>query len=362
MNKQLLSENHDFSNKIIAWYKDNQRDLPWRQTVDPYVIWLSEIILQQTRVTQGLPYFNKFLDTLPTVQHFAGATEEEILRLWQGLGYYSRARNMHATAKQIVNLYDGKFPTTYEGLTKLKGIGPYTAAAIASFAYNEMVPVVDGNVFRVLSRVFGVRTDIASSKARKVFTELAKGLIPKHDPATFNQAIMEFGALQCTPKKPNCMFCVLQGSCYAFQHQAQNQLPVKLSKTKIRNRYLNYFAIELNDAYLLKKRKAGDVWEGLYDFYTVETATDCGSLEELKDVIIDKLIETGEALKLVGSKKHVLSHQRIYANFWKVTLDKNLESTLIKNHPEDYNWFNSAEIEELPKSILTATFFKKTIA
>lgn len=361
MNTHLLLKNQHFSEKVIGWYEDNKRDLPWRHTKVPYIIWLSEIILQQTRVAQGLPYFNKFVEAFPTVQHFARASEEEVLRLWQGLGYYSRARNMHATAKQVVDIYDGSFPATYEGLMKLKGVGPYTAAAIASFAYNEVVPVVDGNVFRVLARVFGITTDIASSQARKVFTEMANVLIPKNEPATFNQAIMEFGALQCTPQKPDCMFCPLQAGCHAFQHQAQHILPVKLSKTKVRNRYFTYLAIELNDTFLLKKRKAGDVWEGLYDFYVVETENDIPAVGDLDDKLINELIEIGAAFEFITTKKHLLSHQRIYANFWRVKLTDKIENSLVPP-PKAYNWFSSTEIEDLPKSILTATFFKKWIA
>ncbi|MDP5122125.1 MAG: A/G-specific adenine glycosylase, partial [Spirosomaceae bacterium] len=260
-----------FSKKIIPWFEQHQRNLPWRHTQDPYAIWLSEIILQQTRVAQGLPYYNRFLSHLPTIQDFANAPQEEILRLWQGLGYYSRARNMHATAKVIIEKYDGTFPDNYNELVKLKGIGPYTGAAIASFAFGEAVPVVDGNVFRVLSRVFGIETDIAASSARKEFTELAETLIPQDSPAAFNQAIMEFGALQCTPHQPNCMFCPLQDTCYAFQHEAQGVLPVKLKKTKVRNRYFNYFAVQQDEHFLMNKRAENDIWSGLYEFYLVET-------------------------------------------------------------------------------------------
>lgn len=365
MNKQLLLEMQGFSEKIIAWYEDNQRDLPWRKTQDPYIIWLSEVILQQTRVAQGLPYFYKFVDAFPTVQHFANATEEEVLRLWQGLGYYTRARNMHATAKQVVELYGGIFPVSYKELTNLKGVGPYTAAAIASFAYNEVVPVVDGNVFRVLARVFGMETDIASSKARNTFTQVAAELIPAAKPASFNQAIMEFGALQCTPKNPNCLFCPLQTLCYAFQHQAQYDFPVKLGKTKVRERYLNYFAIEKQEGqYLLKKRTSGDVWEGLYDFYLVEVAesNEGKMLDELNDELISKFLKAGELIEFIHSKKHVLSHQKIHANFWRVSPQYKKSQGLFNTLPPHYTWYTLDTIEKLPKSILTDTFFKKLAA
>jgi A/G-specific adenine glycosylase len=361
VNREIPIKNQTFSIKVISWFHENKRDLPWRHTKDPYAIWLSEIILQQTRVAQGLPYYYRFLEKLPTVHDFANASQEEILRLWQGLGYYSRARNMHATAKLVVKKYEGKFPDSYNELIKLKGIGPYTGAAIASFAFDEAVPVVDGNVFRVLSRVFGIETDIASSPARKEFTELAQSLIPENTPADFNQAIMEFGALQCTPQKPNCMFCPLQMECYAFQHEAQIQLPVKLKKTKVRNRYFNYFAIQKGEEFVMNKRPENDIWSGLYDFYLVETEKEGTTLDDIQDDFISELLISGEINQLVESKKHILSHQWIFATFWKIDL-KNVENvTFPSSSKTDYKFFSLDEIEALPKSTLTATFFKNMV-
>src|SRR6218665_1506972 len=230
----------DFSNILIKWYLQNKRDLPWRKTVDPYQIWLSEIMLQQTRVAQGMPYFFAFTKEFPTVKDLADASEEKVLKLWQGLGYYSRARNLHKTAQYIAYDLNGVFPDSYKELLKLKGVGEYTAAAIASFSYNESVPVVDGNVFRVLSRYFDVETDIALTSTKKEFTALAFELMQKNNPALFNQAIMEFGALQCVPKSPDCENCVLNSGCLALLKKKVNQLPVKSKKMKAKNRFFNY--------------------------------------------------------------------------------------------------------------------------
>lgn len=361
MNRGILIKNQTFSIKVISWFQENKRDLPCRHTKDPYAIWLSEIILQQTRVAQGLPYYYRFLDQLPTVHDFASASQEEVLRLWQGLGYYSRARNMHATAKLVVEKYDGKFPDSYIELVKLKGIGPYTGAAIASFAFGEAVPVVDGNVFRVLSRVFGIETDIASSPARKEFTELAQSLIPESTPAGFNQAIMEFGALQCTPQKPNCMFCPLQTECYAFQNEAQSQLPIKLKKTKVRNRYFNYFAIQKGKEFVMNKRPESDIWSSLYEFYLIETENGNTTLDDIQDDFINELLISGEVSQLVESKKHILSHQHIFATFWKINLKNVGDITLPSSPITAYTFFSPGEIEALPKSALTATFFKNMV-
>ena len=231
----------DFSNSLIKWYLQNKRDLPWRNTIDPYFIWLSEIMLQQTRVAQGMPYFFAFTEAFPTVFDLAKASEQEVLKLWQGLGYYSRARNLHKTAQYVAFELDGKFPDNYKALLSLKGVGDYTAAAIASFSYNEVVPVVDGNVFRVLSRVFDIEADISQPASKKIFQELAMELMPKDHPAIFNQAIMEFGALQCVPKNPDCTICVMNDGCLALKMDKVNQLPVKLKKTKVTNRFFNYF-------------------------------------------------------------------------------------------------------------------------
>ncbi|HEY4629161.1 MAG TPA: A/G-specific adenine glycosylase, partial [Flavobacterium sp.] len=254
----------NFSNVLIKWYLQNKRDLPWRNTTNPYPIWLSEIMLQQTRVAQGMPYFLSFTTAFPTVFDLAAANEEEVLKLWQGLGYYSRARNLHKTAQYIASDLAGIFPDNYSDLLKLKGVGEYTAAAIASFSYNEAVPVVDGNVFRVLSRYFDIETDIAQASAKKEFAALAFELMPKDNPATFNQAIMEFGALQCVPKSPNCGICVFNESCAALQKKKIDQLPIKSKKVKVRNRYFNYLVVaDENDNTIIQKRTDKGIWHNL---------------------------------------------------------------------------------------------------
>ncbi len=234
-------ESRIFANKIIGWYLDNKRDLPWRNTKDPYRIWLSEIILQQTRVAQGLPYYQAFTEKFPTVWDLSKADERVVLRTWQGLGYYSRARNLHKCAKIICDNYRGQFPNNYKDLLALPGVGPYTAAAIASFAFGEIKAVVDGNVYRVLSRFFGVHDDIATGPGQKKFAELAQSLISQEKPELYNQGNMEYGAIQCTPKSPNCHGCVLEDSCVAYHQHLQHQLPVKSKKVKVRERYFYYF-------------------------------------------------------------------------------------------------------------------------
>jgi A/G-specific adenine glycosylase len=262
----------EFSNSLIHWYLQNKRDLPWRNTTNPYPIWLSEIMLQQTRVAQGLPYFLSFTDAFPTIFDLAKAEEEQVLKLWQGLGYYSRARNLHATAKYIAFELNGKFPPTYKELLKLKGVGEYTAAAIASFSYNEPVAVLDGNVFRVLSRYFNVDSDFSLPKTKTEFQQLAQEVLDKKNPAVFNQAIMEFGALQCVPKNPDCNSCILNSSCAALQHKKVSELPVKSKKTKVTNRYLNYLILKDSDCnYIVQKREGKGIWENLYEFPVLET-------------------------------------------------------------------------------------------
>ncbi len=271
----------NFAFDLIAWYQANKRDLPWRNIDNPYFIWLSEVILQQTRVTQGMPYYLRFVAAYPTIEEMAAAEEKDILRLWQGLGYYSRARNMHHAAKIIVNEHEGKFPDTYKALKKLKGIGDYTASAVASFAFDEKVAVVDGNVFRVLSRVFGIEDDILSTKGKKVFAELAKTLLPDTQVNSYNQAIMEFGALYCKPSSPDCPNCIFQGSCVAFATKKQDVLPRKAKKAQVKKRYLHYLVLEYANKLLLKERLEGDVWQGLYDFTLVEKNTEKEIVKEI---------------------------------------------------------------------------------
>ncbi len=305
-----------FSNEIISWYNRHKRDLPWRHTKDPYVIWLSEVILQQTRVEQGLPYFNRFLAHYPNVRAFANADEGELLRHWQGLGYYSRARNMHKAAKAVVTEHGGVFPTAYDDLIRLAGIGEYTAAAIASFSADEPKAVVDGNVFRVLARYFGIDEPINSSTGKRLFLDLANDLLDEAHPGLYNQAMMEFGALQCKPKNPDCEGCVIRLGCRALQEGRVDRLPVKLKAKPSRDRYFNYFVVEEGGRLLMNKRGKGDIWESLYDLPLVETPRymELHELAELDEVV--GYFGSDADLQYIGeSIKHVLSHQNLFARF-----------------------------------------------
>ncbi len=350
--KHLCSMNSEssvfqqFPFHIIHWYRGNPRDLPWRETQDPYKIWLSEIILQQTRVAQGLPYYYAFVESYPTVKDLALAPESEVLRLWQGLGYYSRARNLHGCAKYIWHELGGKFPSTYDSLLLLKGVGSYTAAAISSFAFGEAKAVVDGNVFRVLARYFGISTDIASSRAKKEFETLANELIPQDNPAEFNQAMMDFGARQCTPKNPDCNICSIQASCFAFQNELVAKLPVKINKTKVRERSLDYAVIRCGEDWVWNKRRAGDIWEGLHDFPQLETAS--GPLSEIS-----------EKKPSVYPKKyrHILSHQKLNASFSEIKVPTEKRAKLYEwCENEGYLMVAEREIEYLAKPKLIVNF------
>lgn len=299
----------DFNLLITDWYRLNKRDLPWRHTNEPYEIWLSEIIMQQTRVEQGLSYYIKFIKTYPTVFDLANATEQEVLNLWQGLGYYSRARNLHYTAKTIALEKNGKFPNNYKELLMLKGIGTYSAAAIASFSYKEPVAVVDGNVYRVLSRVFDIETPIDSTEGKKIFFDLAQTLLDIKNPDIFNQAIMEFGALQCTPSNPNCLECPLSINCLSYESGTINSRPVKSKKIKITNRYFHFMLFDYNGNTYLEKRISKDIWLNLYQFPLVESSDN----NEISNW--DKYSLTGPT-KVSTEIKHILSHQRIHAKFY----------------------------------------------
>ena len=315
----------NFSKTLTTWYLENKRDLPWRNTTNPYHIWLSEIMLQQTRVAQGLPYYMAFTKEFPAVFDLAKANEEKVLKLWQGLGYYSRARNLHATAKHIAEDLNGIFPPDYKSLLQLKGVGEYTAAAIASFCYNEVVPVVDGNVFRVLSRYYNVETDIASANAKKEFTLLGQEVISNENPALFNQAIMEFGA----SKNPNCEICPLNSSCAALSLKKVSELPIKGKKLKIKNRFLNYlYIVDNKNKTTINQRTAKGIWHNLYEFPLVETEileTDEVVLSlirnEFKDIMDIILMET-------ETITHKLSHQHLHIKFWKIKRNIILENGL----------------------------------
>ncbi|WP_394974648.1 A/G-specific adenine glycosylase [uncultured Croceitalea sp.] len=340
----------NFSEKILAWYRENKRELPWRNTKDPYKIWLSEIMLQQTRVAQGLPYYKKFVAAFPSVFDLAKAEEEKVLKLWQGLGYYSRARNMHFTAKTIVGEFDGEFPNAYKDLLKLKGVGDYTASAIASISFNEPEPVVDGNVYRVLSRYFGVDLAINSTEGIKHFKSLAREIMNIENIRDYNQGIMEFGAIQCTPKKPYCLHCPLNDSCVALKQNKIHELPVKLKKTRVKNRYFNYLVVfDSNNHTLIEQRVGKGIWQNLYQFPLLETD---------KEIELDKL--KMEALPLLKIKKitdiylfnnkpivHKLSHQHLHTKFWILQLDKEINTGI--------PW---QEVKNFPVPVLIADFIK----
>ncbi|GGC08300.1 A/G-specific adenine glycosylase [Dyadobacter sediminis] len=346
----------DFNKKLKSWYLKNHRPLLWRQTTDPYKIWLSEIILQQTRVAHGTPYYEKFLHHYPTVFDLANADERDVLRLWQGLGYYSRARNMHFTARQIVNEYGGRFPETAAKLSKLKGLGNYTAAAIASFAFGEAVAAIDGNVYRVMSRIFGIQSDMLSNEGKKEFAALAKELVSHEDPATYNQAMIEFGAIQCVPVSPDCSVCPFNDICYAYAFKMQNQLPVKSKKGAVKKRFFNYFIIQKGEKLALRERTAKDIWKGLYDFFLVESAKPLVSPEDFAGYkTLNELSQTGIIREIPKEYIHVLSHQKLHVHFWWITVPLEKSPDL----PENLAFYSKEEVEELPKPILIDTVLKE---
>ncbi|WZL90237.1 A/G-specific adenine glycosylase [Salinimicrobium sp. 3283s] len=336
-----------FDKELINWYLDNKRDLPWRRTKDPYQIWLSEIILQQTRVEQGKPYYFKFLKAYPNVLALANASEEEVLKLWQGLGYYSRARNLHFTAKYIAFDLGGSFPASYKELVKLKGVGDYTAAAIASICYEEPQAAVDGNVYRVLARIFGIDTPTNSSQGIKEFRQLAQKLINKDEPANFNQALIEFGSEQCKPRRPLCGSCPFVTTCVAFNQDRIGELPVKLKKQKIKKRHFNYLVyISEEGKTIMNQRRGKGIWEGLYEFPLVETASEAQLENLVADVpaeysVINKEPVLYNDLPVV----HKLSHQHIYTKFWIVKCDELPKEAL-----------SLAEVNKLPVPVLIENF------
>lgn len=329
-----------FCKILTNWYSINKRELPWRQTTDPYCIWLSEIILQQTQVKQGLPYYKAFLDEFPSVFDLAKAKEAKVLKLWQGLGYYSRARNLHTTAKYVVDALKGEFPNNYKDLLKLKGIGDYTASAISSICFNEVAAVVDGNVYRTLSRYFGIDTPINSSKGAKEFKLLAQELIDKKQPAEFNQAIMEFGAMQCKPKNPNCMLCPFKASCVALQNNRIHELPVKIKSAKAKKKYFNFLVfISDTNKTILEKREGAGIWQNLYQFPLIETKAEADyktifdqvkQLAKLKDVSFELLLYNKDAIV------HKLSHQHLHTKFWIIKTNQDFKNGILIGDIENY--------------------------
>ena len=344
--------NPNFSNTIEKWYQEYKRELPWRESADPYVIWISEIILQQTRVVQGYDYFMRFMKRFPDVATLAQADEDEVMKYWQGLGYYSRARNLHAAAKSM----NGVFPKTYPEVRALKGVGDYTAAAICSFAYNMPYAVVDGNVYRVLSRYLGIDTPIDSTEGKKLFAAVADELLDKKNPALYNQAIMDFGAIQCSPQSPNCMFCPLASGCSALAGGMVAQLPVKQHKTKTTNRYFNYIYVRMGAYTLINKRTGNDIWKNLFEFPLIETPEavseeEFPALPELRAMFAEG--ETPIIGLVCRDVKHVLSHRVIYANFYMVDLPENSQSFT------SYQKIKADELEQYAVSRLVHAFIEK---
>ncbi len=335
-----MPQNHPISDKLIAWYKKHKRDLPWRNTKDPYKIWLSEIILQQTQVIQGLNYYIKFIETFPTVTDLADAPEDKVMRLWQGLGYYSRARNLHAAAKTVKTNHKGKFPNSFESIKTLKGVGDYTAAAISSFAFNLPHAVVDGNVYRVLSRLFNISTPINSTQGKKEFQLLADELLNHKQPGLHNSAMMEFGALWCKPQNPKCEECPLQEHCLAYEKNTVNSLPVKDKKIKIKNRHFHYFIFNYKDFVYLQKRINKDIWQNLYEFYLIETDSAVEVEKILKNKNLKNFVKNAEVISITSEKKHILSHQHIYATFYEMKINQLIQTkSLIKTKRNEVNNF-----------------------
>lgn len=348
-----------FSIKIVEWYLKYHRNLPWRNTRDPYKIWLSEIILQQTRVVQGLPYYKRFIQYYPNVKSLAKASPQAVLRLWQGLGYYTRARNLHACARNVVRNFNGKFPDNYKGLRGLPGIGDYTAAAIASIAFGESVAAVDGNVCRVLSRIFGIDKNMASPDGKKFFFELANQFVPLDNPGVHNQAVMEFGALHCLPKNPLCEECIFKKNCFAYQKKLQHVFPARSPRQKIKKRYFYYFLFRKGNKIRMRERIKKDIWKGLFDFPLHEERRSARV-----EVILERVFSPGKvpvlnALRTRISKeyKHVLSHQVIHARFVEINLPRSgaLPPSLHSVNAKDYS---VRQLDELPKPVLITRYLE----
>ena len=341
----------EFARLLIEWYHEHKRDLPWRNTNDPYLIWISEIILQQTRVAQGYAYYQRFIERFPNLESLAAAEENEVLKYWQGLGYYSRARNLHQAAISV----NGVFPVRYEDILKLKGVGIYTAAAICSFAYNQPHAVVDGNVYRVLSRFFGINEPIDSGKGKKIFASLAHDLLDKIQPALYNQAIMDFGALQCTPLSPDCTVCPFKNRCFAFNHNMVSSLPIKQNKTKTSERFFYYLLIRDNGNIYLNKRTENDIWKNLYELPLIESNTALAVDDFIRKQEFASIFKENSVVnvRLLNKTKHVLSHRIIYADFYE------LEAQDIKmDFLSKYTKLNMADLELYPVSRLMHNFFE----
>jgi len=340
---------------LLEWYKKNARNLPWREGKDPYRTWLSEIIFQQTRIEQGLSYYQAFTSAFPDLASLASASEQEVLRLWQGLGYYSRARNLLETAQVIQNKYKGRFPDNYKDLLRLKGVGPYTAAAIASIAFNEAVAAVDGNVIRVISRLYALDLPVDSTEGKKLIQDLANELIDTKSPGDFNEAMMDLGAMICTPRNPDCRSCPLQASCMGLEEGFPVRYPLKQKKTQVRERWLHYFHIETADHLLLKERTDADIWKGLFDFPLIECNKPCSEEDLLPELpaLLGLDTATLNGIKRTSELKHQLSHQVLHIRFFSLTIPDSdlhavqgtrlIEKAALDNYPLPvviYNYIN----------------------
>jgi A/G-specific adenine glycosylase len=341
-----------FSQKIIRWYLENKRDLPWRNSNEPYNIWLSEIILQQTRVEQGLPYYYRFIEKYPSLKSLAEAEEDEVLKLWQGLGYYSRARNMLYTAREVLKNYGGKFPDNYKDILNLKGVGDYTAAAISSFAFDLPYACVDGNVYRALSRIFGIYTPIDSTAGKKEFSSIANELIDQSNPGIFNQGMMEFGARQCKPTNPDCSICPFSIECFALKNNATKNLPVKSKNTTVKERYLNYLVLNYNNGLFLKKRIEKDIWQNMYDFPLIETQTQTEEKTILSTENLNKYLKNKKWTFRAVSETytHQLSHRKLLVRFYEIDIESNGANSLKENYifaePEDLKSYSTPKLIE----------------
>lgn len=343
----------------MKWHSANPRSMPWKNTRDPYKIWLSEIILQQTRVEQGLPYYERITKKFPTVNHLANASEDEVLKFWEGLGYYTRARNLHAASKQVVNDFGGKFPDTHEEILKLKGVGPYSAAAIASFAFDLPHAVVDGNVFRLLARYFGISEAVDSTKGKRTFAELAQKLLDKKHPADYNQAIMNFGALVCKPANPACSSCIFKKECVAFTKNAVFDFPVKEKKVMVRNRWFNFLVLENEVEIIIERRNEKDIWKGLYQFPVSETTAYQSETEFLKSWKESSFF-SGKKITVKGISKvmeHKLTHQTIYAQFFRIELCKPQ-----KRLPKGWLKVKKSSLAEIGFPVLISNYLKGNLA
>ena len=350
---------NEFADKLIDWYAENKRELPWRDTKDPYRIWISEIILQQTRVAQGYDYYIRFVERFPNVFALADAEEDEVMKYWQGLGYYSRARNLHAAARSVKEA--GAFPATYEGVRALKGVGDYTASAICSFAYGMPRAVVDGNVYRVLARWMGIDTPIDTTAGKKLFAQVADELLDKARPALYNQAIMDFGALQCTPASPDCTHCPLAESCLALAQGRVDALPVKQHRTKVTDRFFNYIYVRTGGHTYIRKRTGNDIWKNLYEPLLIESEEDWAGKDEVLFQKLQGILGNGKADSLIGGGmilrsvrkgvRHVLSHRIIHANFYELVLSADSVSL------EGYQRVSEEDLHKFAVSNLVYQFF-----